>query len=81
MCPNFGFGCRVFVRKGTRRNVYAKMKAENNMDATKVETNEVTDPIPEHEPSFVDVLQKVNSLHPCIPTIGTYILVYSTACH
>ena len=70
MCPNFGFGCRVFVRKGIKSNVSAK-----------VETNEVTDPIPEHEPSFVDVLQKVNSLHPCIPTIGTYILVYSTACH
>ena len=40
-------------------NISAKMEAENSMEATKVETNEVVDPIPEHEPSNVDVTPKV----------------------
>ena len=58
MCPNFGFICRVFVRRGTKSNVSAKMETENNMEVAKVETNEVANLIPELEPSDFDAPPK-----------------------
>ena len=42
-------GCKVFVIWGIRINVSAKLEAKNNMEAPKAETNEVSDPILEHE--------------------------------
>ena len=45
----FGFGCRVFVRKGTRSNIPVKVETENNMEVAKAETNEDVDSILVHE--------------------------------
>ena len=53
MCPNFGFVCWVFVRRGTKSNISAKMEVEKSLEAVKAEINEVVDPIPEHELSYV----------------------------
>ena len=39
-------------------NIYAKMEVENSMEAAKVETNEVVNPIPKHKPSYVDAPPK-----------------------
>ena len=58
MCPNFGFVCWVFVRRGTKSNISAKMEVEKSLEAVKAEINEVVDPILKHEPSYLDVPPK-----------------------
>ena len=58
MLANFGFGCRVFVRRGIKSIASAKMEVENSMDAAKVKTNEIVDSILKHESSYVDVPQE-----------------------
>ena len=54
MCANIGFGCKVFVSRGTKSNVFTTMKVENNIEAAKAKTNEVVNPMGEYEPSNVD---------------------------
>ena len=58
MYANFGFGCKVFVRRGIKSIASAKMEVENSMEAAKVETNEVVDSISKHESSDLDVPRK-----------------------
>ena len=58
MSANLGFGCKVFVSRGTKSNVFTTMKVENNIEAAKAKTNEVVNPMGEYEPSNVDAPPK-----------------------
>ena len=58
MCTKFGFGYRVFVRRGTITKLSANIEVENNMEVAKAEIDEVADPIPVCGPSYLDAPPK-----------------------
>ena len=56
MCANFGFGWRVFGRRGIKSNISAKLKVENNMEAAENEPSNVDAP-PKGKFVYILVLQ------------------------
>ena len=58
MCANFGFGCKIFVRRDIKSNVFDELEVRNNMDTAKTETNEDAHHISKHKPLNVDAPPK-----------------------
>ena len=75
------FWVQVLQEKGTRSNVLPKMEVKNITEVAKVETNEIVNPISEHEPSILDAPPKGELMYILvIQLIVMYKLVYSNAC-